>query len=118
MSRKFSLSGLALLAAVCAGPALAGLQSSPTQDLPVIRVASVGSVPSGTVSVIGVDDGDMLKMRRGPGLGYQVIVGLPKGTVLRNHGCQRVGGTPWCEVSMKEARQLRGYVSGHYLEKK
>ncbi len=66
--------------------------------------------------VTGVDEDDMLKLRSGPGLGYRVVVGLPNGTVLRNHGCDRVGGTPWCKVSLRDVRQLKGYVSGHYLK--
>lgn len=68
------------------------------------------------VEVHGVGGSEMLKLRSGPGLGYRVIVGLPEGSVLRNHGCDRVGGTPWCKVSLKEARGLKGYVSGHYLK--
>jgi uncharacterized protein YraI len=67
------------------------------------------------VAVTGVGSGDMLKLRAGPGTGFRVIVGLPEGTRLINEGCARVGGTPWCEVRLAEARQLRGYVSGHYL---
>ncbi len=74
----------------------------------------VGAAP--LTQVTGVGDGDMLKLRSGPGLGYSVVVGLPNGTVLRNHGCDRVGGTPWCKVSLREVRQLKGYVSGHYLK--
>jgi uncharacterized protein YraI len=66
--------------------------------------------------VTGVDAGEMLKLRSGPGTGYRVVVGLPNGTVLRNHGCDRVGGTPWCKVSLRDVRQLKGYVSGHYLK--
>lgn len=65
--------------------------------------------------VTGVDEGDMLKLRAGPGLGYSVIVGLPNGTELINRGCDRVGSTPWCAVSLKVAPRLKGYVSGHYL---
>ncbi|MEM0934982.1 MAG: SH3 domain-containing protein [Pseudomonadota bacterium] len=68
------------------------------------------------VTVVGLDRGDMLKLRAGPGTGFRVIVGLPEGTTLINRGCDRVGGTPWCEVSLAEVRRLRGYVSGHYLQ--
>jgi len=67
------------------------------------------------VVVTGVAGEDMLKLRAGPGTGFRVIVGLPSGTRLVNRGCDRVGGTPWCEVALAEARGLRGYVSGHYL---
>ncbi len=75
-----------------------------------------GAAPLAEVS--GVADGDMLKLRAGPGMGYRVIVGLPDGTLLRNHGCDRVGGTPWCKVSLRDVRQLKGYVSGHYLKQR
>lgn len=89
-----------------------------------IKMAAVAALmasalPAGAATlseVSGVDKGDMLKLRSGPGLGYRVVVGLPNGTMLRNHGCNRVGGTPWCKVSLREARGLKGYVSGHYLK--
>ncbi|MDV7145002.1 SH3 domain-containing protein [Tropicimonas sp. TH_r6] len=79
------------------------------------------AMPAGAASiseVSGVDEGDMLKLRSGPGLGYRVVVGLPNGTVVRVQGCDRVGGTPWCKVSLRDVRALKGYVSGHYLKEK
>lgn len=69
------------------------------------------------VTVAGVDDGEMLKLRAGPGTGFRVIVGLPEGTELIDRGCDRIGGTPWCEVALRAAPRLRGYVSGHYLHR-
>ena len=66
--------------------------------------------------VTGTGPDDMLKLRAGPGTGYRVIAGLPDGTVLVNRGCTRIGGTPWCEVALAEARGLSGHVSGHYLQ--
>lgn len=66
--------------------------------------------------VVGVGPDDMLKLRAGPGTGYRVIVGLPEGAQVRVLGCDRTGGTPWCKVSLKDVRQLKGYVSGHYLK--
>ncbi len=71
--------------------------------------------PGGRSVVTGVGDDDMLKLRAGPGTGFRVIAGLPDGARVINHGCARVGGTPWCEVSPSEAPALRGHVSGHYL---
>jgi uncharacterized protein YraI len=71
-----------------------------------------------TSVVTGLAGDDLLKLRRGPGTGFAVVVGLPNGTELVNRGCQQVGGTAWCEVSLREARALRGYVSGHYLRAK
>lgn len=67
--------------------------------------------------VYGVETDDMLKLRAGPGTGYSVIVGLPNGTVLRVHNCERIGSTRWCRVSLEQARRLKGYVSGSYLRK-
>jgi uncharacterized protein YraI len=73
--------------------------------------------PSGYYEVIGVEDDDMLKMRAGPGVGYKIVVGLPNGTLLWLFGCERSGSTSWCKVSLKQARGLKGYVSGAYLRK-
>lgn len=67
--------------------------------------------------VHGVEDGDMLKMRGGPGTGFNVITGLPNGTVLDVRECTQTGGTRWCEVSMDRAQGLTGYVSYAYLRK-
>lgn len=73
--------------------------------------------PRGTYEVIGVEGDDMLKMRAGPGVNFKIIVGLPNGTVLWLHSCDRSGNTSWCKVSLKEARGLKGFVSGAYLRK-
>ena len=80
--------------------------------------APVQAEPRGLYEVSGVEDEDMLKMRAGPGVGYRIIVGLPNGTELWVQGCERSGSTSWCKVSLKEARTLRGYVSGAYLKRK
>lgn len=82
----------------------------------VLSAAVAPAAFAGTVEVVGLDEDEMLKLRSGPGTGYKVIVGLPNGTQLRTHGCDRVGGTSWCKVSLRQARGLRGYVSGHYLK--
>ncbi|MEM9910814.1 MAG: SH3 domain-containing protein [Pseudomonadota bacterium] len=71
----------------------------------------------GLHKVAGVDEGDMLKLRAGPGTGYDVIVGLPNGTEVRVHNCERLGGTRWCRVSLERARALKGFVSESYLRK-
>ena len=83
----------------------------------VLALAGCGSVAvSDRYSVVtGVGPDDMLKLRAGPGTGYRILAGLPEGSRLVNRGCQRVGGTPWCEVRMAGTPLLRGYVSGHYL---
>ncbi|MCR8547202.1 SH3 domain-containing protein [Salipiger sp. P9] len=65
--------------------------------------------------VYGVEEGDMLKMRGGPGIGFDVYVGLPNGTVVRLIECTQTGGTRWCKVSLDRARSLKGWVSWAYL---
>lgn len=84
-----------LAAVFCAGPAAAGWRDR--------------------YEVYGVAEGDMLKLRGGPGIGFDVYVGLPNGTVLRVHECTQTGGTRWCEVSLDRARSLKGWVSWAYL---
>ena len=84
--------------------------------------AMMGTTPAeagslGRFEVYGVDEDDMLKLRGGPGTGFSVIVGLPNGTVLRVHSCERTGSTRWCRVSLERARGLKGYVSQAYLRK-
>ncbi|MAO00634.1 SH3 domain-containing protein [uncultured Roseovarius sp.] len=83
----------------------------------LLGTSSAEAASLGRYEVHGVADDDMLKMRAGPGTGYDVIVGLPNGTVLRVHSCQQTGGTRWCEVSLDRARGLRGHVSWAYLRK-
>ncbi|WP_138923622.1 SH3 domain-containing protein [Sulfitobacter sp. BSw21498] len=77
--------------------------------------ATAGSL--GRFEVSGVDGDDMLKMRAGPGTGFIVLLGLPNGTVLQVHECQQTGGTRWCDVSLDQARRVRGHVSWAYLRK-
>ncbi len=73
------------------------------------------SGPSGEFEVVGVETGDMLKLRAGPGTGFSMIAGVPNGSILRVQSCERTGGTRWCKVSLKESRGLDGYVSWAYL---
>lgn len=80
-------------------------------------VGAAKAEPAGDYQVIGVEAEDMLKMRAGPGIGYKIVVGLPNGTELRVHSCERSGNTSWCKVSLKQARGLKGFVSGAYLQK-
>lgn len=83
----------------------------------VMDVEPATAASLGPYEVFGVEDGDMLKMRSGPGTGFNVIVGLPNGTALRVHSCEQTGGTRWCRVSLERARKLKGYVSWAYLRK-
>lgn len=87
---------------------LAGCYASPTP-------AAIGM--TGRAEVAGVEEGDMLKLRAGPGLGYEIIVGLPNGTLMRIGECQRLGGTVWCEAALDRDPGTKGYVSETYLRK-
>ena len=99
------------------------MRKAATSALMAMGVGLVLSAPPSTAApaeryiVQGVDDGDMLKMREGPGTGYSVIVGLPNDTVVRVLSCQHSGSTNWCKVSLDRARGLKGYVSFTYLRK-
>ncbi|WP_108257640.1 SH3 domain-containing protein [Mangrovicoccus ximenensis] len=93
---------LAALAAIVAGSALPGPAAAEER---------------GRYEVYGVEGEDMLKMRAGPGTGYNIIVGLPNGTVLRMGTCEQTGPTRWCQVTLDRARGLKGYVSRAYIRK-
>ncbi len=82
-----------------------------------VQAEPAAAASLGRYEVFGVEDGGMLKLRAGPGTGFNVIVGLPNGTALRVHSCEQTGGTRWCRVSLQRARGLKGYVSWAYLRK-
>ncbi len=65
--------------------------------------------------VYGVDEGDMLKLRGGPGTGFDVLAGLPNGTVVKVYECTQTGGTRWCEVTLDRDGGMKGYASFAYL---
>jgi uncharacterized protein YraI len=94
----FTLMTAVLAIAVTTGPAAAGWR--------------------GRYEVYGVEKDDMLKMRAGPGIGFNVILGLPNGTLLRVEDCEQIGSTRWCSVYLERARGLKGYVSWAYLREK
>ncbi|MFD2740416.1 SH3 domain-containing protein [Sulfitobacter aestuarii] len=71
----------------------------------------------GRYEVTGVEEGEMLKLRAGPGTGYVALLGLPNGSVLQVYSCQPVGGTRWCEARLEGAGQAVGHVSRAYLRK-
>lgn len=83
----------------------------------IVLTQSATAASLGQYEVFGVEDGDMLKLRAGPGIGFNVIVGLPNGTALRVHSCEQTGDTRWCRVSLQRARGLKGFVSWAYLRK-
>ena len=67
--------------------------------------------------VYGVGEDDMLKLRGGPGTGFEQHAGLPNGTVVRVLDCTSTGGTSWCEVALDRSPGMRGYVSQAYLRR-
>ena len=68
--------------------------------------------------VANVEGDDLLKMRAGPATGYVVLLGLPNGTPLIVHDCMQTGSTRWCDVSLEQARNVRGHVSWAYMRKR
>ena len=65
--------------------------------------------------VTGVAGGDLLNLRRNASAKAATVLGVPNGTVLRNHGCKMHGGQRWCQVSMRDDPSHRGWVNGTYL---
>jgi uncharacterized protein YraI len=81
-------------------------------------LAGCSAVVGSRAVVQGVGSDDMLKLRAGPGLGYDIIMGLPDGTVLNQHECVTEVGQRWCHVSVASGIGVSGYVSADYLSTK
>ncbi|ARO15971.1 hypothetical protein BVG79_p1000169 (plasmid) [Ketogulonicigenium robustum] len=79
----------------------------------LVALASCGT--AGMTTVQGAGPNDLLKLRAGPGLGYNILLGLPDGTPLRRHGCVTELGQSWCKVSLTTTPNVTGYVSADYL---
>ncbi|MEL6682503.1 MAG: SH3 domain-containing protein [Pseudomonadota bacterium] len=72
------------------------------------------SIGTDRVVVSGAGD-DLLKLRSGPSLGFNIIMGLPDGTVLNQRRCVTEVGQRWCEVSLADSPSVTGYVAADYL---
>ena len=72
-------------------------------------------VTGDTAVVRGVGPDDLLKLRAGPSLGFNIRYGLPDGTRLIRRKCVTEVGQRWCEVSLADAPQITGYVSADYI---
>ena len=83
--------------------------------LALMLVASCGDLAADRTTVEGTGQGELLKLRAGPGLGYSVILGLPDGTALNRRDCVTEVGQRWCRVSLTAASRITGYVSADYL---
>lgn len=77
-------------------------------------VASCTTPPASRAVVTGADP-ELLKLRGGPGLDYNVILGLPDGTAVIRRGCRTEVGELWCWVSLAAAPSMTGYVAARYL---
>ena len=87
-------------------------------SLALLLVASCGDLGADRIIVERVGPGEFLKLRAGPGLGYSVILGLPDGTSLNRRNCVTELGQLWCQVSLRDAPQISGYVSADYLSER
>jgi uncharacterized protein YraI len=72
------------------------------------------AVGSGAV-VNGAGPDDLLKLREGPGLNHNIIIGLPDGIRLIRRNCMPNNGKVWCRVSLADKPSVSGYVSADYL---
>ncbi|EBA13365.1 SH3 domain-containing protein [Roseobacter sp. CCS2] len=68
--------------------------------------------------VKGTGPDELLKLRSGPGLGFNIILGLPDGTALNRQDCVTEVGQRWCRVSLADAPQISGYVSADYISER
>jgi uncharacterized protein YraI len=71
--------------------------------------------PPANRAVVAGANPELLKLRAGPGLGYNVILGLPDGTVVLRRDCTTEVGQLWCRVSLAAAPGVTGFVSADYL---
>ena len=77
-------------------------------------LASCTNPPVSRAVVTGANP-ELLKLRSGPGLGYNVILGLPDGTVVLRRDCTTELGELWCRVSLAAAPSVTGFVAARYL---
>lgn len=73
------------------------------------------SITADRTVVSGTGPDELLKLRSGPGLGFNVILGLPDGTELDRRDCVTEVGQRWCEVSLADGPRITGYVAADYL---
>lgn len=90
--------------------------------LPLLLVAMfvVGcAIPATDRTLVqGTGPDELLKLRSGPGLEFNVILGLPDGTALNRRDCLTELGQLWCKVSLADAPQISGYVSADYISQR
>ncbi|WP_375260796.1 SH3 domain-containing protein [Palleronia sp.] len=89
-------------------------RSTPAAILMLLLISGCGGLGSRAV-VEGAGPDELLKLRAGPGLGFNVILGLPDGTRLIRRDCVVEVGQLWCRVSLADSPGITGYVSEDYL---
>ena len=90
------------------------LRSSPFL-FAVILLAGCSGITSDRTVVTGTGPDELLKLRSGPGLGFNVVLGLPDGTELNRRDCVTEVGQLWCNVALADAPRVTGYVAADYL---
>jgi len=80
--------------------------------------APTAGITPGRYEVFGVGEGDMLKLRAGPGTGFNELLGLPNGTEVQVHNCVSTGPTRWCNVTLSTSPGVEGFASYAYLRRK
>lgn len=80
--------------------------------LVLIAACSTGG---GAATVTGTGPDELLKLRAGPGLQFNILMGLPDGTKVQRQNCVTELGQRWCRVTLATAPQVSGYVSADYL---
>lgn len=82
----------------------------------LLALMIVAGCAAGSGAVVrGVGPDDLLKLRDGPGLDHDIIIGLPDGTLLNRQSCVATDGRTWCHVSLVDRPGISGYVSADYL---
>ena len=81
----------------------------------LILTASCSGLTGDRTVVSGTGTDELLKLRSGPGLGFNVILGLPDGTLLNRRDCVTEVGQRWCNVALADAPRVTGYVAADYL---
>lgn len=81
----------------------------------MMTLAAAACVSSSGAVVSGAGPDDLLKLRKGPGLHHEIIIGLPDGTRLTRHNCMTTNGKLWCRVTLTARPSLSGYVAAEYL---
>ncbi len=81
----------------------------------ILLVAGCSGIGGERVVVDRVGPDDLLKLRSGPGLGFNIIVGLPDGTEVIRRDCVTEVGQLWCRVALAENPSVTGYVAADYL---